>query len=73
MAEHLTIKEILALNPQISKKTLEEIQKALGEKYEGKMVRHRYSLIPPFARPRVTVGEGDRTDHRTVILRQTKK
>ena len=73
MGKYLTIEDILALNPQIDKDTLEEIQRALSNIHVGKRIRHRYSLVPPFERLRVTIGEGDKTDSRTVILRQTKK
>ena len=72
MVKNYTLKEILDLNPHIDKKDLEEIQKILRIMQTGR-VRHRHSLIPPFARPRVTVGEGDKTDYRTITLRQTKQ
>ena len=73
MVKRFTIEEIIALNPQINKEELEKIQKILDMMYTGKRTRHRYHLIPPFARPRVTVGEGDNTDPRTIILRQRKQ
>ena len=73
MVKQFTLKEILALNPQIDKKYLEEIQTLLYTMHTSRVGKRRYNLIPPFARPRVTVGEGDNTDSRTVILRQTKQ
>lgn len=73
MVKHFTIEEILALNPQINSEDLEKIQKFLNMMYTGKRIKHRYSLIPPFARPRVTIGEDDKTDSRTIILRQTQR
>jgi len=58
------------MNPQIDEQELEDIKNILSVMYKGK---RRYTLIPPFARPRVTVGENDNTDHRTIILRQTQR
>jgi len=72
MVKVFTLKEILDLNPHIDKEDLEELKKTLRIMQTGRAKRH-YSLIPPFARPRVTVGEGDKTDSRTIILRQTKQ
>lgn len=48
-------------------------QKIIEEKRIIKKAKHRYNLVPPFARQRVTVGEGDNTDSRTIILRKTKQ
>jgi len=73
MVKLFTLKEILALNPQIDKEHLEEIQKLLYTLHTSRVGKRRYNLIPPFARPRVTIGEGDNTDSRTVILRQAKR
>jgi len=53
--------------------TLEEIQKLIYALHTSRVGKHRYNLIPPFTRPRVTIGEGDKTDSRTVILRQAKR
>ena len=73
MIKRFTLEEILALNPQIEKEDFEEAREILSKMRVGKMAKHRYSLVPPFARPRVTVGEGDNTDSRTIILRKTKQ
>ncbi len=73
MGEHLTKEKILALNPHIDKEELETIQRILNKVRAEKGRKHRYNLVPPFARPRVTVGEGDKIDPRTIVLQYTKK
>lgn len=73
MPKRYTLEEILALNPQIRKEEFEEAQKILDKMMIIQKAKHRYNLVPPFARPRVTVGESDNTDSRTIILRKTKQ
>ena len=73
MAEHFKIDDLLTLNPQIDKEELETIQRTLKLLRSRRRTKHGYSLVPPFARPRVTVGEGDKTDPRTITTRYTKR
>lgn len=70
--KHLTLEEILALNPQIDRETLEKAEKII-EASIPQEIKNRNKLVPPFARPRVTVSDGGKTDPRTIVLRQSKR
>lgn len=71
MVKHYTLEEILDSNPHIDKEELEKVQRTLKRARTGR-VSQRHVLIPsPFDRPRVTVGENDKTDSRTITLRRT--
>ncbi len=73
MSVHLTKEKILALNPHIDEEELKAMQRILKKIRTVKGRKNRHNLVPPFERPRVTVGESDKKDSRTVILQYSKK
>ena len=73
MSEHITKEKILALNPHIDQEELKAMQKILNKMRTMKGRKYHYNLVPPYARPRVTAGENDATDSRTIVLQYSKK
>ena len=73
MSIHLTKEKILALNPHIDEEELKAMQRILKKMRTVKGRKYRYNLVPPFERPRVTVGENDTKDSRTIVLQYSKK
>ena len=64
--EQLNVEEIIRQNPHLSMTDLEEARE-LHQKLRPRHGRGRYRLVPIGYR-RVTIGENDQTDSRTVYL-----
>lgn len=72
MIESPIIEEILALNPRIDEEKFEEAREILRKLRDNRTSRTGYRLPPPFTRRRVSVGEGDSVDSRTIHLRRLR-
>ena len=73
MAEKIDIKDILARNPHIDEKQLEEALQALRASRKAGSKGSGYNLSQPYARKRVSVGGDEIIDPRTVHVGQAKK
>lgn len=73
MAEELDIRDILARNPHISEKQLEEALEMLRSRRKTGVKGSGYNLSPPYARKRVSAGSDDAVDPRTIHLGQARK
>ena len=73
MVKQYTQEEILGLNPHVDKEELEKSQRVLRTLRADRVRQRHFVIPPPFDRPRVTVGENDKTDYRTITLRRTNQ
>ena len=68
MATKTEIQKLIEANPGVDVKQLKELHETLLKMRSKRMVGTKYKLASPIDRHRVTVGESEKSDPRTVRL-----